>query len=69
MSKLQIAFMAIMIIGMAIFIFAPGVGTISYISAGLCVVGLLGNIILTFIRMRKAIKEQEKAQAENDKAE
>lgn len=69
MFKFQIVFMTMIILGMALFVFAPSVGTISYISAGLCVIGLLGNIILTFIRARRIAKEQQKAQSENEKAD
>lgn len=71
MTKVQIALMLLVIIGLALFIFVPGVGMLSYISAGLCVVGLLGNVLLSFIHFRKLLKEQEKAEKakEEEKAE
>lgn len=64
MTKVQIAFMCVLILGMIVFVFSPGVGTVSYVAAGLCLLGMVGNIILTMYHFRKMLKENAKTEAE-----
>ncbi|MDD6188976.1 MAG: hypothetical protein PUB32_05290 [Clostridiales bacterium] len=66
MTKVQIVFMCVLILGMIVFVFSPGVGTVSYVAAGLCLLGMVGNIILTMYHMRKMLKENAKAEAEKN---
>lgn len=53
MNALRIIFFIILIAGMVTFLFAPGVGTMAYVGAGLCLLGLLGSIIFTIPQIKK----------------
>lgn len=57
MSVIQIIFLLILIAGMFIFVITPGIGTLVYIGAGLCVVGFIGNLIITLPRLKQMKNE------------
>ena len=53
MNALRIIFFIILVTGMVLFLFAPGVGTMAYVGAALCVLGLLGSLIFTIPQIKK----------------
>ena len=64
MNIARIIFFIILVAGLFTFLLAPGVGTMAYIGAGLCVVGLLGSLIFTIPQLKKIRSELAQADAE-----
>lgn len=64
MNVIRILFFIILIAGMILFLFAPGVGTMAYVGAACCFIGLLGSIIFTIPQIKKL--KSEIAQADEE---
>lgn len=64
MNIARIVFFIILVAGMFTFLLAPGVGTMAYIGAVLCVVGFLGSLIFTIPQLKKVRAELAQADAE-----
>jgi len=64
MNIARIIFFIILVAGLFTFLLAPGVGTVAYIGAALCVVGLLGSLIFTIPQLKKIRAELSQADAE-----
>ena len=64
MNALRIIFFVILLSGMVTFLFAPGVGTMAYVGAALCFVGLLGSLIFTIPQIKKLRAEISEADDE-----
>ena len=64
MNIARIIFFIILVAGLFTFLLAPGVGTMAYIGAALCVVGLLGSLIFTIPQLKKVRAELAEADAE-----
>lgn len=68
MTKLQVFFLIFLVLGMFLFLFSTSdsnnIDMLAYVSAGLIVVGLIGNLILSFINLKKMRKLNEEADEE-----
>ena len=64
MNIARVIFFIILVAGMFTFLLAPGVGTMAYVGAALCVVGLLGSLIFTIPQIKKVRAELAQADAE-----
>ena len=64
MNVARIIFFIILVVGLFTFLLAPGVGTMAYIGAALCFVGLLGSLIFTIPQIKKLREEIAQADVE-----